>query len=65
MSSIETAQSLAYISHQVAPLAQCDGLLMFGGCCADKVSAIMSPKPNVASVTTDKKARDLEKYRWF
>lgn len=63
MSSTETAQSLAYISHQVAPLAQGDRLLMFGGCCADQVSAVMSPKPNVASVIMDKKARDLKIYR--
>lgn len=48
------AQSLAHVSHQVAPLVQCGWLLLVGGCCKVKVPAVVSPKPSLASATLDK-----------
>lgn len=48
------AQSLAHISHQVAPLAQCGWLSLAGGHCEARVPAVVSTKPSLASATMNK-----------
>lgn len=54
MNSKEEAQSLAHVSHQVAPLVQCGWLLLVGGFCEVRVPAVVSPKLSLASATLDK-----------
>lgn len=57
MNSKEKAQSLAHVSHQVAPLVQGGWLLLVGGCCEVRVPAVVSPKPSLASATLDKESQ--------